>query len=204
MCSLPERTPDSLRMLRCLCAAWTLLVLPDAAHAHRVYLFAWDEDGRVCSQSYYSKTSRIADAELTVRDADGKELLRGRSDGDGRFCFTRPGAAELRLSVDAGQGHRGEFSLPAKPPVSAARSENGAQADSMRPAAVPADHEAFLRRIVREELERVLPPLPERHRQTPPISGREEEPGLREILGGLGWIAGLAALLAWHRRRRAS
>jgi len=191
-------------MLCGLCAAWTLLVVPDAAYAHRVYLFAWDEDGRVCSESYYSKASRIADAELTVRDMDGKELLRGRSDSDGRFCFPRPSAAELLLSVDAGQGHRGEFRLSATTPAPSVRSENGAKPDSKRLTAIPADYEAFLRGIVREELERVLPPLLEQHRQAPPRSGREEEPGLREILGGLGWIAGLAALFAWYRGRRAS
>jgi nickel transport protein len=185
--------------------AWTLILPPDAARAHRVYLFAWEEDDRVCSRSYYSKTSRIADAALTVRDADGKELLRGRSDGDGHFCFARPNAAELLLAVEAGQGHRGEFRLPAKISVSPPRQEHGAQPDAALLAAlVPADHEEFLRRIVREELKQVLPPLLEQHRQTPLCPGGEEKPGLQEILGGLGWIAGLAALLAWHRRRRAS
>ena len=203
MCSLPELARNTLRTLYGLCVMWALLILPDAARAHRVHLFAWDEDGRVCSESYYSKTSKIADATLTVRDADGKELLRGHSDSHGRFCFTRPSAAELLLSVDAGQGHRGEFRLSAKTSVSSARSENAAKPDTARLAAVPADHEE-LRRVVREELERVLPPLLEQHRQVPLFPGREEEPGLREILGGLGWIAGLAALLAWRRRRRAS
>jgi nickel transport protein len=150
--------------------AWTLLVSPDAARAHRVYLFAWDEGDRVCSESYYSKASRIADAELTVRDTDGKELLRGRGNHEGYFCFVRPSAAELVLSVDAGQGHRGEFRLSAKTPVSSARSGHSAKPDAARFAAAPAEH---------------------------------EEPGLREILGGLGWIAGLAALLAWYRKRHA-
>ena len=204
MCSLPDHARASLHMLCGLCAAWALLAPPDAARAHRAYLFAWDEDGRICSQSYYSKTARIADAELTVRDADGKELLRGRSDSDGRFCFPRPIAGELVLSVNAGQGHLGEFSLSAKTSVSSARSVHSEKPDSALLAVVSADHEAFLRRIVREELEGVLPPLLERHRQEPQFPGREEEPGLREILGGLGWIAGLAALLVWRRGRRAS
>jgi hypothetical protein len=61
-----------------------------------------------------------------------------------------------------------------------------------------------LRRIVREELERALPRFPERDRERTPFLGQAEEPGLREILGGLGWIAGLAALFAWIRGRRAS
>ena len=139
-----------------LFALLVLLAPPDAAFAHRVHFFAWDEDDRVCSRSSYSKNARIADAEVTVRDADGKEVLRGRSDSEGVFCFARPHAAELLLSVDAGQGHRGEFRLSAKTPGAA--------------------------------------PPPE----------RKDEPGWREILGGLGWIAGLAALLSWYRRRRAS
>jgi nickel transport protein len=200
---LLEHATNYPRILCGLYALWALSALPDAACAHRVHLFAWDEDGRVCSRSYYGKAANIADAELTVRDADGKELLRGRSDREGLFCFARPGAAELLLSVDAGQGHRGEFRLSAKTTAATARPENGTRPDPSRPAAGPADHEE-LRRIMREELERVLPPLLERNRKTAQASAQEEEPGLREILGGLGWIAGLAALLAWHRRRRAS
>jgi len=147
------------RGLGVACMLLALLALPDAAFAHRVQLFAWDEDGRVCSWSSYSKNARIVDAEVQVRNADGKEVLRGRSDSDGLFCFARPHAGELLLSVDAGQGHRGEFRLSAKTPGVAEHAKNKTQAE-------PA------------------------------------EPGLREILEGLGWIAGLAALLAWHNRRR--
>jgi len=190
-------------MLRSLGMICMLLAPADAAFAHRVYLFAWDEDGRVCSQSSYSKSAKIANANVTIRDADGKELLRGRSDRDGLFCFVRPHAAELLLSVDAGQGHRGEFRLSAKIPAAADHPENRTQPDQTPPAVASADQEE-LRRIVREELVRVLPPLLERNREAPPSTGQEAEPGLREILGGLGWIAGLAALLAWYRRRHAS
>jgi len=196
VCRLPERSNRPL-LLCGLCAAWVLLTLPDTARAHRVNLFAWDEAGRVCSRSSYGKKAAIADARLTVRDADGKELLQGRTDRDGSFCFARPGAAELLLIVDAGQGHRGEFRLSATTPAPPVPSEN-----ETPPADLSPDQEA-LRRIVREELERVLPPLLERKRERtpPPVA---EEPGLREILGGLGWIAGLAALFAWYRGRRAS
>ena len=201
----PEHSASRMGVPPGLCAAWALLALlalPDAAFAHRVHFFAWDEDGRVCSRSSYSKSARIADAVVTVRDAGGKELLRGRSDGDGIFCFARPDAAELLLSVDAGLGHRGTFRLSAKTPVTAEHAENRTQADHAPSEAAPVDQET-LRRIVREELERVLPSLPEGKREAAPPPVREEEPGLGEILGGLGWIAGLAALLAWYRRRRA-
>jgi len=191
------------RGLGAACMLLALLALPDAALAHRVHFFAWDEDGRVCSRSSYGKNARIADAEVTVRDADGKEVLRGRSDRDGLFCFARPHAAALHLSVDAGQGHRGEFRLSAKTPAAAEHTENRTQPAPTPPAAASVDQEA-LRRIVREELERVFPPLLERTREAAPPPGLEAEPGPREILGGLGWIAGLAALLAWYRRRRAS
>jgi nickel transport protein len=121
-------------MLCGLCAACAFLALPEAACAHRVHLFAWDEAGRVCSRSSFGKGVRIADATLVVRDAGGRELLQGRSDGDGIFCFARPGAAELILVVDAGQGHRGEFRLSAKTPGSSAGAEDGALQDAVPPA----------------------------------------------------------------------
>jgi nickel transport protein len=57
--------------------------------------------------------------------------------------------------------------------------------------------EQLLRRIVDEELEKKLAPL--KYMLT---ESRDNKPGLRDILGGIGYILGLAGLFAWLKAKK--
>lgn len=172
-----------------------------------------------------------ADALFTVSDERGAVLLQGRTDEAGRFCFTRPGEAGLTIAVSAGQGHRGEFTLAAEKSAAAGSAvpvpsspvpavhktpfeeQRGVPQPPAAASSVPPEaavHKEMLQSAIREELQRSLPPLLERS-----LAGfsavnaarpeeRESGPDLRDIVGGLGWIAGLAALAVFYRSRRAS
>ncbi len=178
-----------------------LLFFAPEARAHRVYLFAWEEGAQVCSESYFSKNAKIQDAPVEVLDAEGKILASGRTDAKGLFCFPRPGDAALSIVVDAGQGHRGEYSLPAKSSASLPVAPSSPPHVAAPVVEMPAND--ALRAIVREELERSLPPLIGHSLNKYAVQQREREPGPREIVGGLGWLAGLAGLALWWRSRRA-
>jgi nickel transport protein len=183
-------------LLLLLCAA--TLPSPETALAHRLYVFARDEDGQVCGRGYFSKKSGARDAPFAATDRRGNVLASGRTDQDGKFCFERSGKDALIISVDAEMGHRGEFSLSA---ATENATDGGADAPASEPPRAPEASsplaqdalEPLLRRVIREELRRA------------PSAAREEEgPGFRDLVGGLGWIAGLAALFAWWGKRRAS
>lgn len=175
---MPLVSRRALYALLFLCA----LLRGAPAGAHGVYIFAWAEPGRICTDSYFSAKSKVRGGEVSMRDTTGELLAEGRSDMDGIACFAVPehirtgGPAEaedLLFVVMAGQGHRAEFLLPA------AQVEQ-ALAPSGRAKAAP---------------------------DTAPPSGSGESrppdgPRLRDILGGLGWIAGLAGLGAWWSSRR--
>jgi nickel transport protein len=200
------RTPSPL-----LAGVLSLLLFAGQAPAHSVHIFAWTDGDRICSESYFSKKSRVRDGEALMTDASGKILARSRTDAEGLACFPLPDKAQdLTFSILAGPGHRGEFSLRAVdlaasfPQTSLATdsSPSAAVAETVFPRTLPpsdqADRAADLRAVVQQELRRQLAPI----LQALAEIQADKAPGLNEIIGGIGWILGLAALTQWLAARR--
>jgi nickel transport protein len=103
--------------------------------------------------------------------------------------------------VETGDGHRGEWLLTADEYLPTASDPiQTAQPPVIKPAkesaAESVDREA-VRAIVRQELNRELIPIKQHLAE-----GREKKAGPRDILGGIGCIMGLAALLAWFQSKK--
>ena len=80
--------------------------------AHRVNIFAYAENGRVYTESYYSDGSPAVNSRIEVFDnKTGKLLLSGSSDAGGRFSFGLPQKAAMRIVLNASMGHRNECVL---------------------------------------------------------------------------------------------
>ena len=192
-----------------------VLIAPEAA-AHSVYIYAWPDGPKVCTESYFSRQSKVVGGEVIMSGPDGRELGRARTGEDGGACFDLPDMqGALTFTVLAGQGHKSEYILdeaeiaeavktaavqkssPGGSPATQQASGDslGIRSDSLRNAAVQPEE---IRAIVREELQNQLGPL--RHALAEANSAKD--PGVREIAGGLGWIAGIAALAYWVTRKR--
>lgn len=204
------------------------------ALAHGVFIFAWPEGGRLCSESYFGKSGKVRGGEVRLFSVAGDLLAEGRTDEKGLICFDAPATAQdILFVVSAGQGHRAEFLLPEKdvaeaasraapasghnsgfaaapaapePDAAASRPDDAGSA-ALVPAADPNTGaplspalEAAVRAAVREEVERAVTSL----RRQLTESAQGGGPGLRDIVGGLGWIAGLAGLAALYAARRKS
>ncbi len=192
---------------------WGLLIALSAgtAQAHGVFIFAWPEGDRICTDSYFAKKSKVRDGQVKMLTPDGQELQRGRTDNQGGFCFLRPDKpGDLLFVIEAGQGHRGEFRLRAEdwagaggPAPASTPSAQGVSAPEAAAVGAALQSESLgldqdaLRLIVREELETQIGPL-----RRALAEAAEPEPGLKEIVGGLGWLAGLAGLGLWLSARR--
>ena len=230
-----------MTIIRLVALCCLLSLLPEQAAAHGVYIFAWADGPRICTSSYFSKSSKVRDGEVTMADNRGTVLGSGRSDDTGAFCFSPPHEAqELVFTVLAGQGHRGDYVLPAAdvglaiaarqreasegaPPVvqpvarpggpapeKAAPASGGnapgpAENTPASAAAAPAAEQALspaerreVLTMIREELRQDLGPV----RLALAEQGRDPSPGFRDILGGLGWIFGLAAIGALYYNRK--
>lgn len=223
--------------LRLVVLCGLLFLLPEQAAAHGVYIFAWADGPRICTSSYFSKSSKVRGGEVIMADSRGTVLGSGRSDDTGSFCFAPPQEAqELVFTVLAGQGHRGDYVLPAadvglaiaarqretakdappagqsggQTPGQTASASQGnppgpvenapASAVAMSPAGQalsPAERREVLA-LIREALGQELGPV----RQALAEQKGDPSPGPRDILGGLGWIFGLAAIGALYYNRK--
>jgi len=89
------------------------------ARAHRVNLFAYVDGGRIVTESWFSKSSRVREGLIEVFDAaTGEKLLSGTTDDQGNFAFDIPPAArqrkaDLRITLKAGEGHGNETMVKA-------------------------------------------------------------------------------------------
>ena len=206
------------------CALCLTLLTPDRARAHRVNIFAFVDGGDIVVECGFSRGKRVQGGDMEVLDAvTGQTLLRGVTSHEGVFRFPVPAAARqtghaLRIRVNAGEGHQNECTVSAgeladaspqasaltakdaeaaaartRPAASASSGASGPTASAVPTAALtPADVE----RIVNAALDARLAPIKRM------LAERTEAgPGLREIIGGIGWIFGIVGVAAYFRRR---
>lgn len=198
------------------------LAMPCLALAHSVYVFAWIEGTQICTESYYSPKNTVRGGTVTMADTAGNTLAQGFSGQDGVLCFALPAKAQaLEFSVLAGAGHKGSFTLAEQAlvaaignsaqtgikPVEKTHTSQGVQAETALTAPVFSDtaqapstapSEALIRTIVQEELRKQLGPMRQYLAEKLEATG----PGIRDIVGGIGWLVGLGALGFWYSQRR--
>ena len=140
---------------------------------------------------------------MAVYAGEGNPLVTGKTDDGGLFSFAVPAVTDLRIVLDASMGHRAEWLVTA--------AELGhAQPTREAPAAAGDDyaHAAALTNLSGEagkELEKLVDALLERRLQ--PIERalvelRDPAPGLRDVVGGVGYILGLMGAAAYFRYRK--
>ncbi|MDR1660047.1 MAG: pollen Ole e 1 allergen/extensin family protein [Desulfovibrio sp.] len=195
-------------------AAALLLLAALPAFAHRVNIHAWLEGDSVQVRCAFSRGSPVRNGRVAVYAAtDGEELLNGATDDKGFFRFPVPVRAResgLRIRINAGEGHENEWRMEAREfaareiptpetntAVPTARRDGGHAAESPASAGLDAASPQEVRRIVSELMEANLAPL---RRDLAALAN--PEPGIREIVGGLGWLVGLAGLVLYFRSRK--
>lgn len=179
--------------------------------AHRVNVFAWIEGETVVVEGKFSGGKKVKEGRIIVTDSSGLELLTGKTNHQGQFSFKIPQRTDLKIILEAGMGHRAEWTIPVddiqsiapaddmrlekitakKEPSS--KSTQYKQQASM-PARIPAaDIEAMIEKALDKKLKPLLKMLAESSRKGPTIS---------DILGGIGYIIGLVGIAAYFRYRK--
>lgn len=197
-----------------------LCALPGEAGAHRVNIMAWTEGKDVVTESAFSNGHKVRQGKVTVVDATTDAvILEGTTDTQGVFRFTPPESVRshgLHIRINAGEGHQNSWTLdpadlsaPELPPggtsspTSAAEPSRATATSPARslepaPAASPGCVDAAqFQALLNTTLEAKLAPI---RREL--VALRSQEPGIREIVGGIGWIVGLAGLFLYARGRR--
>ena len=189
-------------------AVLMLLLTPNFSQAHRINVFAYIDNHELVVESYFSQGKKVREGLVEIIDEDsGQIIMRGRTDEQGKSRFPVPdefrNGKTLRVLVNAGQGHQNEWLLKAEKttPISnsvqsAALTREAAHADHVENMPLIKTNASEIEEIVNRALENKLAPIRSMLREE-----LEAGPNLIQIVGGIGWIIGLAGLLAYCRSR---
>lgn len=85
------------------------------ALAHKVYVFAWAEKGKVYTESSFGDR-RVNRGKIKVEDKAGTVITTGITDDQGNFSFTIPSdvSSDLVVKLDASMGHQASWTVPLK------------------------------------------------------------------------------------------
>lgn len=173
-----------------LAAALSLTAAP--ALAHKLKVFAAADGAEVSGYAYFSGGDRAQGAALTVTGPDGTVLFTGATAADGTFRFTAARRVDHTLTVDGGDGHQAQATLPAAdlPPGLPGGEGNEASA-APAPAAVftpaPAPS-AEMQAMIEAAVARQVRPLREQ------LDAYQDQVRWHDVAGGIGTIIGLAGL----------
>ncbi len=172
------------------------------ADAHKLNIFAYSEADMIRGETYFNDGAPVMNSPVTLLDQNGKVLSETKSGEDGTFSFDLPKNVSLvTVRVNGGMGHMGSMSLEIAAPSPDIREEAPGTEFKEK------DIETETLSLSREDLEKIIDHAVSS--QTNPLLNeltalRKElsKPGLTEILGGIGYIAGLTGFALWARSRR--
>ena len=177
------------------------LVVAQASYAHSLHLFAAPEGDAVKGRVYFPSGPA---KKMTVKVFGPDDALLGEtvSGEDGSFVWTPNQRCDLRFVAETVDGHRTEFivhaselpgNLPATGPVAEPAPES--VAPPMPPAENAAPTEVSLQQLIEAEVSREVQPMRAQ------LDQLEHTTRLRDVLGGIGYIVGVAGLFAWFKSR---
>lgn len=205
-----------------LCMLFFLLcLLPSVSQAHKVRIFAYGEGESIAGETSFSGGRKPKNSEIIVQDeTDSKTLLTCRTDNQGRFRFPIPpearrGHLDLKIIVNVGEGHRGEWLLASEDYLTDGEDESvaldnpadpGNQEKSVVPSASTAGmdmtvqtipmSEKLIRRVTEEAMDKKLAPLKRMLTQS-----QNHGPNFHDILGGIGYLLGMTGIAAYFKSK---
>jgi len=195
------------------------------ATAHRLQVFAAAVGDVIEGSAYFAGGAPAAGVRVQIESADGRVLAEIHPAADGSFSYRAKGPVDHRVVVLSADGHRAQWLVEAlelapafgeavdlNPPKADASAESGIAAvaatdpavkgSSVDPApglgsAVPqtATVDPALIAALERAVARQVRPLREE------LAAASARAGFRDLLGGIGYIFGLAGLALWWRSR---
>jgi nickel transport protein len=178
------------------------------AFAHKVTIFAWVEGNTIYTQSKFSGGKKAKGALVTVFDMEGNRLLEGTTDEKGKFSFKIPKKTGLKVVLKASMGHTAEWKIPVEEIAAAQSSQNKTseagvitdttspsnRAPTFGPTCVQREE---IRRLIDESLDQKLGPI-----ISMLADSHDQDPGISEVMGGIGYIFGLLGVALYFANRR--
>ncbi len=204
-----------------LAALLTIFLTSLPAQAHKLRVFAYMEGNEIVAETAFSGGNPAKGATIMALDeATQKELASGTTQEDGTWHCTLPQAAQqakqgIRIVANVGDGHKGDWLLEANEYLVSAQqkvqtSEQQNVATSAEPQIKPVESskketnptsptvsvslsEAELSKLLDQKLASIKRQLHELE---------DPAPRFKDIVGGIGFIVGIAGIVAYLRSRR--
>lgn len=89
------------------------MLVPVLAHAHKVIIFAWVEDGMIYSESSFGSKRKVVNSKVIVKDESQNIVHEGTTDTNGDYSFAIPQNvnSDLILYLEAGTGHKASWRI---------------------------------------------------------------------------------------------
>jgi nickel transport protein len=202
-----------------------LCMLMDNAHAHKVNIFAFAENGKVQAEGYFVDGTKCKNSLIEVIDnKTGERLLEGNTNENGQFSFDIPRVTTIKLILHAGTGHQNEYILSEKEiEESMPDKKKSTKKQTTEQVEKKADkflekksqdkeqttaghdvrgfthqHSAEIEASIEKVIDRKLQPV---IRILMNLQEKSEKPGVTEILGGIGYIIGIVGIFAYFKRK---
>ena len=96
---------------------FSIFLFPANLFAHKLYVFAWVEDGKIFTESKFSSNKWVENGKISVEDENGFVFLTGLTSDNGSFDFAIDDniqsnlKSDLMILLDAGMGHKANWKL---------------------------------------------------------------------------------------------
>jgi nickel transport protein len=205
---------ENVRWIKGILVLLTLAMVPifavNTASAHKAVIFAWVEGDTIYTESKLSGGKKVKEGDIIVYDLQGNRLLEGKTNEQGEFSFKIPKKTTLKIVLQAGMGHRGEWTLPVeemgevtsqqsvqaeiKKTVETGSKKTEKQTQSVSASNLsPDDIQLAFEKALDKKLKPVMKKLAE---------PQEHGPTVKDILGGIGYILGLVGVASYFHYRR--
>ncbi|MFC1834811.1 hypothetical protein ACFL2Q_08770 [Thermodesulfobacteriota bacterium] len=192
------------------------------AWSHSVKVFAYVEGDKLLVEGYFGRGIKAKECTVEILDHERKRILEGKTDDKGLCYFdlnkVTNASGDVTVVLFAGQGHRAEYKLSAedlsdskdemKKPVTGEvpKIPKKDSAESLLGSKDRAGTESgaaiaeMVQQAVKKEMAPVLKMLARQQRLL--VKQQEKGPGIREIVGGIGWIFGIVGVAAFFMSRK--
>jgi len=184
------------------------------AFAHKVIIFAWVEGDTVYTQSKFSGGKKAKGANVLVYDSKDALLLEGKTDNNGEFSFKTPKKADLKIVLNAGMGHMNKWDISADEFMQESLqtgTDNLPTDTSAKIAGEPANIKTIepaldeYAQITKKQLQKIIDvSLDNKLRPVIKMLLDMQNKGsqINEVIGGIGYIIGLAGIAAYFSNRK--
>ena len=183
-----------------------IIMINISAFAHKVNIFAYVEEGKIYTESYFNDGKKCVESKIEVFDNQGNKLLEGLTDEEGMFSFKIPSEnvieGDLKLVLTASMGHRAEYIIRAD--------ELGSIKDIIEErievpiSTVSPEVSSFdlkeIQSLIEDTLDEKLKPIMREVREIK--KSREDNISFSEIIGGIGYIFGIFGIIAYFLSRK--